>query len=126
MVRLDGTTSLGSEISCATMVYVSPDAEGFFLSLEAMVDLGLINRSSELCPNELSGDVSSHEGVSFQRAADSGSVQCDCPQRTGVPSRPAKLPFSIDASNNEKMKEWLLERFRSSTFNTCPCPGPSH
>ena len=60
LIRLNGKTSSGKTISCATMVYVSPDADGFFLSLEAMLDLGLINRGSELCPSELSGQVSSH------------------------------------------------------------------
>ena len=59
LIRLNGKTSSGKTI-CATMVYVSPDADGFFLSLEAMLDLGLINRGSELCPSELSGQVSSH------------------------------------------------------------------
>ena len=43
-----------------------------------------------------------------------------CPQRTAPPSRPKELPFPCTADNNETMKAWLLDRYASSTFNTCP------
>ena len=42
----------GTKVSCATMVYVSPSAHGFFLSLEAMLDLCLVNLGFPLCPSE--------------------------------------------------------------------------
>ena len=45
---------------------------------------------------------------------------CNCPQRESVPELPSDLPFSPTEENNDKMKEWLLERYQSSTFNTCP------
>ena len=51
-VRLEGVSLVGKKLSCATMVYVSPAADGFFLSLEAMLDMGLINRDSDWCPND--------------------------------------------------------------------------
>ena len=47
-------------------------------------------------------------------------VRCGCPQRTVVPDKPKTLPFDPIPENNEKMKNWLLERYASSTFNTCP------
>ena len=47
-------------------------------------------------------------------------MPCNCPQRTAVPDRPASLPYRATAENNEKMRSWLLERYSSSTFNTCP------
>ena len=45
---------------------------------------------------------------------------CDCPQRSAVPPKPKHLPFDPVPANNERMKRWLLERYASSTFNTCP------
>ena len=47
-------------------------------------------------------------------------VTCGCPQRTMVPERPTSLPFEPIPENNLKMKQWLLERYAGSTFNTCP------
>ena len=53
-------------------------------------------------------------------APHSSGTCCNCPQRTSVPERPSSLPFPPIAENNHRMKQWLLERYSSSTFNTCP------
>ena len=45
---------------------------------------------------------------------------CSCKPRTLPPPRPKELPFECIPENNDKMKEWLINRFSSSTFNTCP------
>ena len=52
LVRLEGVLQDGTKVSCATMVYVSPSAHDFFLSLEAKLDLGLVNPGSPPCPSE--------------------------------------------------------------------------
>ena len=36
------------------------------------------------------------------------------------PLRSTELPSSCTPENNQRMKAWLLERYASSTFNTCP------
>ena len=46
--------------------------------------------------------------------------QCECPQRTAVPQKPKVLPFAPTPENIPQMKQWLLDRYASSTFNTCP------
>ena len=138
IARLHGTLPDGKEISCATMIYVSPSAEGFFLSLEAMLDMGLLSSGSLLFANDIhsieSGDGHGH-GISIQskpqasnRVLNAGCSTsqsdpdsgCSCPSRTIVPPRPDSLPFSASPENNVRMKEWLLHTFASSTFNTCP------
>ena len=45
---------------------------------------------------------------------------CFWPPHTMVPVRPVALPCECTPANNAKMEEWLLHRFASSTFNTCP------
>ena len=45
---------------------------------------------------------------------------CSCPQRQTPPPRPSELPFPCTPENNARMKAWHLERYGSSTFNTCP------
>ena len=52
--------------------------------------------------------------------SDNDNKQCSCPQRTVVPKRPTILPFPCTRENNPRMKEWLFNRYKSSTFNTCP------
>ena len=49
---------------------------------------------------------------------------CKCSQRTSDPPMPKTLPFAPTPENIPRMKEWLLNRFASSTFNTCPYRAP--
>ena len=78
------------------MVYLSPCAEGFFLSLEAMLDLGLLRPDSLFCPAALR---ESHAIDHLQSAWSEGNLQevschmatsskeCSCPERGDVPIR---------------------------------------
>eukprot|EP00111_Clytia_hemisphaerica_P000118 TCONS_00000273-protein len=43
-VLLEGVASDGSKQSCSTMVYISRQAQGFYLSLENMMELGIVPR----------------------------------------------------------------------------------
>ena len=45
---------------------------------------------------------------------------CNCPKREGIPPLPKELPFPCCEENNGKMESWLLDYFKSTTFNTCP------
>ena len=45
---------------------------------------------------------------------------CGCLKRTVPPPAPDKLPFPPTEENRIKIKEWLLDYYGSSTFNTCP------
>ena len=41
---------------------------------------------------------------------------CDCPPRQKPPT---ELPFPATEDNRESLQQWLLEYYKSSTFNTC-------
>ena len=59
-------------------------------------------------------------GAGCVHPSDSSSEPCSCPQRTEPPPRPSELPFTPTLENNGRMRKWLLERYATSTFNTCP------
>ena len=122
-VHLEGVSPEGYPISSATMVYVSPLADGVYLSLECMLDLGFLQPGSPFYPSELRNqDPLSHPRLSSADASlhgsDNCSEVCSCPKRSSVPSVPDKLPFEALPENNYKMRDWLLGTFNSSTFNT--------
>ena len=95
---------------------------GFFMSLEAILDLGLFETistspsSSEACNTGInSGDPnssSSHPSVMLD-------TPCACPSRT-IPKCPEILPFPAIPENYEKMEAWLKEYFGSSRFSIFP------
>ena len=46
---------------------------------------------------------------------------CSCPKRTKPPPLPTALPFPATDANQAALQNWILDRYRSSTFNTCEC-----
>ena len=127
--HFSGHSPAGDLLSCYNDVLVSDSVEGFYLSFRTMLDLKIIDKTFPSIGSFHRRD--NHSGmpkvnVSI-RALSSGCghphddlPSCDCPQRTTPPVKPNKLPFDPTPENNGKMREWLLERYASSTFNTCP------
>ena len=44
LLRLSGVSKQGDVVEAAVMAYISPDTDSFFLSKEAMVQLGIISQ----------------------------------------------------------------------------------
>ena len=114
ILRISGTSTSGIPCSSAVIAYVSPDVSGFYLSREAMVQLQIVNSdfpavgSAPMARGSLSETVSAID------------EECSCPSRGLPPGAPRELPFRPIPDNIEKMRDWLLERYKHSTFNTCP------
>ena len=117
ILRLSARGKSGELVQAAVIVYVSPDASRFYLSKEAMVQLGIINENFPQVGAAF--DKSSGCSISPTRQFVKSDV-CDCPRRDYPPGRPATLPFEANKENTPKMKAWIEERFKSSTFNKCP------
>ena len=136
---ITGIKADATPITCKTMVYVSKSLRGFYLSEATMMDLGMLSRNfptpgcalakrEDKAPDNTHQDDTTLVQSASIRAVDEGcsskrspsTPSCDCPVRESVPSPPSALPFPCTSENNLKMKEWLLKRYSSSTFNTCP------
>ena len=75
----------------------------WFMSLEAMVDFGLINHDSTLFPDELIiPPLSTNPKILLSITL------------------PKSLPFKAKPENIPHINKCLLEAFSASTFNTCP------
>ena len=145
--KFQGISPDGKCISCSAVIYVSDSVSCFYLSYTTMKDLGIIDQKFPTIGNCADGELNNKPCCSnalrdrdeipvfddyqqaFVRALNSGCVSnrncenasvCDCPVRERVPSRPNTLPFAAIPENNAKMRDWLLQKFASSTFNTCP------
>ena len=134
-----GISPSGKAITCQSMVYVSSSVRGFYLSCSTMRDLSIIDKHFPVIGgcidtgtplNETNDSCNINDPCIVDasvRALSSGCehphadlVTCGCPQRTAVPEKPVSLPFEPIPENNSKMRQWLLDRYSSSTFNTCP------
>jgi len=130
LLRLSGLTKNGDEVEAAVMVYISPDAKDFFLSKEAMIQLGIIGADFPQLgvASAISGNCQSigNTIIDQQHPCEqpeqpiSLKAECGCLKRQLPPPTPDSLPFPCVPENRAKMKHWLLERFSMSTFNNCP------
>ena len=121
VAEIEGDDCNGDIVSCRAMVQVSDSVSGFYISQDTLISLGVIDESFPTvgsCPSVSIGTMST-ELTDMPTSACELQV-CECPQRAAVPSRPNKLPFEPIPANNDKMSKWLLDFFKSSTFNTCP------
>ena len=133
-VTLSGKMANGSLITCKTMVYVSRDVNGFYLSYSTMLDLGMLSPEFPTPGCALTGTPTTHHETvpvvsnhgltpNYLRSINAECVTCtaedghSCREET---PEITELPFPCIPENIDKMKEWLLKTFSKSTFNRCP------
>ena len=127
VLRMDGEGDHGTRYECAVMVFISQDTDDFFLSKEAMQQLAIIPKDfPKVGAANISTSIASTETKETLETV-TGEIQgknilheCNCPKRVLPPGKPLQLPFEPIPENNERFKLWLLDRYKSSTFNQCP------
>ena len=135
--RISGRSPRGDIVTCRSMVYVSSTVQDTYLSHSTMLNLGIVGsdfpaigtaNQQPQCGDASDGAVHDTASINVLRELGSGCVTssspspstCSCPQRASPPLRPPELPFAPTPENNGRMKQWLLDQYASSTFNTCP------
>ena len=107
IIRLSGTAKSGKRVETRQILYVTDNADKLFISREACISLGMISKNFPSIGEAASLITSSKEAI------------CDCPRRTPPPPRPANPPCPPTEENIPRIKQYLMDYYRSSTFNTC-------
>ena len=110
ILRLSGKLGSGK----AQIGYVTDVIEGAYLSREACTTVGTFPRHFPRIGS------ATQQPMSFISAAASPR-DCSCPIHTKPPPLPTALPFPATDANRTALQNWILDRYRSSTFNTCEC-----
>ena len=127
IVRYSGLSDTGQTVETRQITYVTDSSDKIFLSREACEGLGMISPSfPKIGEVQTSAHVigdSTGEGYTPTAAIDnhgsSNIAPCGCLKREAPPSPPNKLPFQPTEDNREKLQDFLLNYYKSSTFNTC-------
>ena len=109
----------GSKRQTRQLCYVSNTVPGIYLSEQACADLGCVPSSF---PNV--GQCNAMEATESRDKCSNLGVQtksqsCTCPKRTLPPEKIPELPCSPTKENLPKLKEFILNHYASSAFNTC-------
>ena len=120
ILRFSGKTSNGIRES-RQIVYVTDVDNKVFLSREACVSIGII---SDQFPKV--GEIGKRTTTNATSDApehlrnDSGlTADCSCPKRELPPPPPTQLPCPATDGNRETLRQFLLDHYKGSTFNTC-------
>ena len=102
-------------------LYITKQLKTLFISRTCLLELGCLPRSWPYPPDE----AETCSPLITQTLA-----PCGCPVRSETPPAPTKPPFPITDTEEcrARLQEWMLDYFKSSTFNTCPhqvLPGMS-
>ena len=134
----EGKSVKNEIVQCIDNVFITDDVNDFFLSNKTIQMLYIVDENvptigyckqndideiydSELNVNKVNEIYLDLRSLSSGCPNPNGeNVPCACPMRTPVPGRPNALPFPATPENIDRMRGWLVNRFSSSTFNTCP------
>ena len=113
-IELEGYDVNGTQTQTKQMVYISEKTQAFYLSRSACQDLGVISDKfpeiGEHFNNTKMATIHQHQPT---------IATCGCPKRSMPPLDIDNPPFEISEENRDKLEEYILEQFGSSTFNVC-------
>ena len=92
------------------MLYIVDELKEVFLSREAMEEMKIIPDTFPLAQPVYSKGQVNELG--------SGLADCGCLKRVTAPD-PPKIPFNATEQNRSALRDYLLNHYASSTFNTC-------
>lgn len=130
ILRFSGRSPSGATLESRQIVYVTSDSDKLFLSRETCTALGMITKNfptvgetihtcSTTEPDTACDATETPLSDSAEAPESASSSPCTCPRRETPPPKPTDLPFPATESNRTKLQQWLLDYYRSSTFNTC-------
>ena len=121
ILRISGRDSHGKVIETHQITYVTDNSDKLFISKEACISLGMIPESFPTI-GEVRGSMTNSAADSKEpnhQSTQNISQECSCPKRTLPPPLPKDIPYPPIEENREKLKQWILDYYKSSTFNTC-------
>ena len=140
LLHLSGSDAQGRTYSTKQMVYITNRSGPFYLSRGACADLGIISDKFPTIGEHTQMVGGTLATMSLNCLPENEPsitpidpiAPCGCPRRTAPPLTPPLPPFPIKDSNRVQLQNYLLEHYKSSTFNTCPhqplprMSGPPH
>lgn len=106
----------GKTHSTRQICYIQNKDSKIYLSRHACENLGIIPKTFPQI-----GDVTVLTETENAGCTETGhnKHRCTCPKRESPPPPPKTLPFAATPENRSKLKAWIMDRYKSSTFNTC-------
>ena len=133
ILRFTGNTASGTALDTRQITYITDSNDKVFLSREACIALGMISanfpqigetldmfpESTHHADTGILHDPTIPTVSEVQHAGLDHTAPCGCPKQTLPPPRPTEMPFPGTEENRQKLTDYLIKTYASSTFNTC-------
>ena len=131
LIKISGTSPKGVTRVTRQLAYIAEEVDRVFLSKKASEELGIIDKtfptigayaieSDDMIETDEESFIEKNTEINDSKPCvglDSGI--CSCPKRELPPSVPKSCPFPPTLENLKRLENWVRERYRASTFNTC-------
>ena len=120
-LELSGNDKNGTRYTTRQMVYISKGTEEFYLNRSACQDLGIISSKFPIIGEHFNmiNAAAKHDSKPDPRDnVEPELAPCGCPKRT-LPPTYTDPPCELNDANRQQIEDYLLEHFKSSTFNIC-------
>ena len=114
ILRISGTDNQGKILETRQMTYITDSPDKLFLSKEACIALEMIPHTFPRMGVATSPHTTQHAALHEDQ-----TKTCSCPWRQQPPPPPTKLPFPAVEENRVRLQQFLLDYYKSSTFNSC-------
>ena len=116
-ITISARGSDGNTRTSDQMCYISSNVDKLFLSKATCQDLGII---AENFPEVGAADSEITTAINkCTLVSEDDPDKCSCPVRAATPDPPKELPFPATKENIPKLKEYIINHYKDSAFNTC-------
>ena len=116
-ITISARGSDGNTRTSDQMCYISSNVDKLFLSKATCQDLGII---AENFPEVGAADSEITTAINkCTLVSEDDPDKCSCPVRAATPDPPKELPFPATKENIPRLKEYIINYYRDSAFNTC-------
>lgn len=122
ILQFSGKDQSGNLVTTRQITYVTDNSEKLFLSREACIALGMITEAFPTIGetvNMVTAELANSEHNTHTNSDSGLTADCDCPKSQAPPPCPIEPPFPATEENRGKLEQYLLDYYKSSTFNTC-------
>ena len=121
ILYITGKQLIRTTLSTRQLVYITDATDKLYLNKEACSALGIIPKHFPTVGEaSMQSTVECDQNDEMQPTSQGHKAPCGCLIRCKPPPLPESLPYPPLESNRLKLQKFLLEYYRSSTFNVCP------
>ena len=112
ILRFTGDNKTGKEVTTRQLTYITDCCYKIFLSRKACISLAFISKHFPTIGEASNDSIATSTSDNYLHT-------CGCPKRSVPPPPRTALPYPPTENKKSKLKQFLLDYYKASTFNVC-------